>query len=84
MSRKIEFEIQVEDPKSRHGWTAIGGREGKLYFGEDDYEKTRALNTAALRKVIDKIRANWQENWIKPRDLRIVKISTVVTYEVVE
>jgi hypothetical protein len=84
MSTKIEFEIQVRDSKSHHGWRAIGGREGKLYFSEDDRIETRGSRVELLRVAMARIREDWVKNWMKPRDLRIVKIETVVTYEVVE
>lgn len=95
---KIEFEIQVEEPKSQHGWKAIGGREGRLYLSENIVISTRRSTTSyqgpqklrcgraieELKTAMVTIRMDWQENWIKPRELRIVKIETVVTYEIVE
>lgn len=83
MKTKIEFEIQVATTANRHGWKAIGGREGRLYLSEEDYVETRGRDAVKLQKAIERIRRDERDNWMKPRALRIVKVTTVVTYETV-
>lgn len=84
MSEKIRFEIQIENPTSTHGWRAIGGREGRLFLSEDDSVDTLVRTVEAAREAIRRIRADWDINWMKHRDLRIVKVTVTTSYDVVE
>lgn len=85
MSMKIKYEIQVEDPKAAHGWKAVGhGADGQLYFTEDNRINTRVNTIEEARKARHTIRHFWMKSMIKERELRIVKVTVVTTYDVVE
>lgn len=84
MSEMVKFEIQVETPSTGHGWRAIGGREGRVYFNEDSFVETKVNTVEKARYAIKKIRADWKKHHCEQRDLRIVKVTVVTTYEIVE
>lgn len=84
MSEKVKFEIQVETPSTGHGWRAIGGREGRVYFNEDNFVETKVNTIEEARRAIKQIHADWKKHYCKQRELRIVKITIVTTYEIVE
>lgn len=84
MSEKIEFEVQRESKSSRHGWRAVGGREGYMHVDEDTRIYTRTKTVEQARKAIVELTQDYKDNWLKVPAMRIVKITVVTTYDVVE
>lgn len=84
MRKSTRFEIQIEAPTERRGWRAIGGREGKLYITEDERIDTLVRTVEQAREAIRRIRADWDLNWMKHRNLRIVQVDVITTYTVIE
>lgn len=84
MSEKVKFEIQIEAPKTQHGWKAIGGRDSYFYLSENNRVKVVTDTVAEARESVKRINAYFKRDWFKPAELRIVKITVVTTYDVVE
>lgn len=86
MSENIEFEIQVETPKSRHGWRAIGDRRtGFFTVNEDTRIPIRLRTVEQARQSIEMLRTLYYEPaYLMMPKHRIVKITVVTTYDVVE
>lgn len=84
MNTKVKFEVQVVTPTTGHGWKAIGGREGRVYFNDDNFVETKVNTVEEARKAITRIRADWKKHYCEQRELRIVKIEVVTSYEIVE
>lgn len=85
MSKNIKFEIQIEAPSSRHGWRAIAGRDEYFYLTEDSRVQVKNINTVEeARNSINGIKSYYTREWLKPANLRIVKVEIVTSYEIVE
>lgn len=83
MSEKVKFEIQVETPRSRHGWRHVGGRDSFIDLSNEDRVPTLVDKIEQAREGIKKLKRDDKRNWIK-REYRIVKVTIVTTYEIVE
>lgn len=84
MSERVKFEIQIESPKSERGWRALGGRDGLFYLTENSRIETLTKTVEAARAAIKRVQAHYKREWIKPAEMRIVKITVTTTYEIVE
>lgn len=86
MSEKIEFEIQVEAPKSRHGWNAIGDRRSGFFnINENTRIPIRLGTIEQARQAIEMLRTLYYEpEYLTMPRHRIVKVTVVTTYVVVE
>lgn len=81
---KIEFEIQIEDGRERRGWRAVGDRHGYFNISENTRINTRTPTVEEARKALVKVNFIFRINMGLKVNLRIVKIETVVTYEVID
>lgn len=84
MSEKIQFEVQRESKSSKHGWKAVGGREGYVHIDEDTRIYTRTKTAEQARQAIAELAKDYRDNWLKVPAMRIVKITVTTTYEIVE
>lgn len=83
MSEKVKFEIQVETRRSSHGWRHVGGMNSFIDLSNEDRVPTRVDKVEQAREGIKKLKRDDKRNWIN-REYRIVKVTIVTTYEIVE
>lgn len=83
MSEKVKFEIQVETLESRHGWRHVGGRDSFIDLSNEDRIYTLVDKVEQAREGIKKLKRDDKRNWFN-RKYRIVKVTIVTTYEIVE
>lgn len=84
MSEKIQFEVQIEAPKSRHGWRSLGDSNGYFYFTENSRVATRTKTVVEARETIKKIQRHYKRDQLQALTMRIVKVTITTTYDIVE
>lgn len=82
-NERVSFQVQVFTA-SRDRWSAIGGKHERVYFNDDNFVGTETRTVEEAREAMRKIQEDLEKQWIKPRPMRIVKITKTITYETVE